>query len=197
MQIATLILAAGASRRFDGCKLLAPLDNGMCLLEHTLALAQSVTTGPVHIVSGAWDADIRSLFAAIPETTANVLFNPQWAQGLGCSLAFAVHALADRYDAVLVLLADQIALRPDDLTALLEPFNGEVIICAEYAGQRGVPAIFPKRYFAQLKQLQGDQGAKSLLNNPDQPVVTVALENAAIDIDTRTDLDLWRLQTSV
>ncbi len=195
MGIATLILAAGESRRFEGCKLLAPLGNGRCLLEHTLATAERVTASPVYIVTGAWDAEIRTLLATHPGV--NLLFNPQWNEGLGASLAFAVNELAERYDGLLVLLADQVALHSADLQALLQQFNGENMVCAEYSGRRGVPAIFPQPYFAQLKQLTGDQGARSLLNNPDEPVITVPLEHAEIDIDTQTDLDLWRLQASV
>ena len=59
---------------------------------------------------------------------------------------------------------------------------------ALYAGQMGVPAIFPRARFRELADLRGDIGARMLLQrNPDR-VVRVPMESAALDIDTPEDL---------
>ena len=180
--IQPIILAAGASRRFGGCKLLLEY-RGKTLLQHCAHLVKSASLPAPIIVSGAWHQPLQQRH---PELA--LLENPNWQAGMGNSLAFAARQVSDRYDAVLVVLADQCALTPEDLNRLVDTYQQQrAIVCSYYDQRRGVPAIFPRSALPDLQQLDGDQGARTLLRSRQEKIITVPLPHGAVDIDTRDD----------
>jgi molybdenum cofactor cytidylyltransferase len=129
---------------------------------------------------------------------AKIIVNPNWAEGIGASIAYGVASLPASATAVLILLCDQVALTLEHYTDLVHRFELLVkehnfdsipILCSSYAGSLGVPAVFPKQFFTQLCELKGDTGAKKILCT--NPVVSVPLEVAAIDIDTQEHFNLF------
>lgn len=190
-QIAALILAAGASSRFGGCKLLVDL-NGRSLLQRRIDLAAELLPNHVYVVSGAWHAELLIAQQSGDLSGARLLYNQRWADGLSTSLATGIEMLEKDYAAVLVLLADQVKLVGSDLEKLLAAFDGANISCGLYNGKRGVPAVFAANSFARLKALRGDQGAKGVLYQSSVPVHPCAMPNAACDIDTFNQLVAWQ-----
>jgi CTP:molybdopterin cytidylyltransferase MocA len=96
---------------------------------------------------------------------------------------------------VLLLLADQAAVSAEDLRRLAGSWRRQPthMAAALYAGDIGVPAIFPRSAFRDLTELRGDIGAREVLRrNPDR-VLRVPMPSAALDIDTPEDL--LRLET--
>lgn len=182
---AALVLAAGASRRFGGPKLLAEY-RGRSLLSHSLATAEAVLPGQVHLVLGAHGDTLIDHAGNTP-----VIDNPDWQAGLATSIAAGVAALEDRFDHILLLLADQVALSPDHLDQLLSYHrlqNTDTITCARYRGLAGIPAVFPRPWFPSLRTLRGDKGARELLRGGKAPVAMLDIPAAAIDIDRVEDL---------
>lgn len=216
-----LILAAGASTRFDGCKLLAEWQ-GRTLLGWTLAAARTLPLASITLVTGAYHNELVAHCAAACEvenraedqTENRALQQNQnqkkqpplqiyhcdtWQRGMGHSLAQGVAQLPTD-NAVLILLGDQPLIDATDLQHLVSTWRAhpEHSCCASFADTLGVPAIFPAHNKPALQQLDGDRGAKSLLLNPANAVSHVPMTNAAIDIDTRTQLvTLHRHTTSI
>jgi molybdenum cofactor cytidylyltransferase len=186
MRIAGLLLAAGAGRRFGGCKQLALID-GKPLVRHALETLVSVFDEQLYIVLGAHSEDVRP----VVEDIAQVIDHSDWQQGLGSSIACGVREIValEQFDGILVSLADQLRLTPGDFDQLIEQFHGDRTVAAYYADSPGVPAIFPVTMFEQLKQLGTDRGAKSLLVDMQREIVTIPMPAAAMDIDTREDLE--------
>jgi len=88
-----------------------------------------------------------------------------------------------------VALGDMPFVQPATHAALLSALQDGVAIAApSYQGKRGNPVAFSAAHREQLLQLQGDQGARSLLQR--HPVHQVLVEDKGIhrDIDTRADL---------
>ena len=192
-ELAALVLAAGAGRRFGAIKQLAPV-RGEPLIRHAIALAEAVAPGALKVVLGAH----RTQIAAQLPPGVPAIEHPGWAEGLGSSLAAGIVGLRGQPDGVLLLLADQIALRPDALQALVARWRAlpETVFCAFYGGQPGVPAIFPRRLFAELATLRGERGAKPLLLRERGPATQLAMPEAAIDIDTAEDLARWQASSA-
>ena len=184
-RIAALIPAAGRSSRYGSCKQLVEV-HGRSLLQHAVDRANQVVPGAVFVVTGAQHQ-------AIAETLhdAATIHNPAWRDGLGGSIACGVAGLAPDYDAILIVLADQVALTTEDLQRLCDGFDGGNIVCARYRERRGVPALFCRESYPRLQRLTGDRGAQALLYDAGFRVSEVAMENAAVDIDTARDLDRW------
>ena len=190
MKLAIMILAAGQSQRFNGCKLLAQMSSGDSLLSHSVVNATTSQVGDVYVVTGRWHDDIEHAQCQALVPPCKLLYCSEWSLGIGHSIAYGVGCLADDYDAILVTLADQVALTSETFKLLVSEYDGSQIVCAQYAGQCGVPALFPKRYFSKLTSLSGDSGAKKILHTEDT-VKAIQIRSAEVDIDTKADLDRW------
>lgn len=187
---AIVILAAGHSSRFEGCKVLASVD-GKPMLQWAIEKARACVGEHVYVVTGGWQKDVaHSMNQGLVDRVATI-DSHDWQKGLGHSIAAAAQQLTKHYKSLLILAADQIAVTHDDLNALLNRSDGERIIAAYYDGQPGIPALFPENYFSDLAQLSGDRGAKKILMTHTDAVIRIDCPNAAIDIDTRDNLQNW------
>jgi molybdenum cofactor cytidylyltransferase len=181
-----IVLAAGASTRFGSTKQLVRVS-GRPLLHTAVARAADVAGSAVIVVLGAQAAELAPL---LTHSSAVIVINRDWREGLASSIRAGVARLPSSCNAVLVTLVDQAAVTAEDLKRLASTWRRqpEYIVAARYGTTTGVPAIFPRSTFSDLSSLRGDVGARSLLQrNPDR-VVRVAMESAAVDVDTPEDL---------
>lgn len=187
-ELAALLLAAGASRRFGGIKALAEV-HGQPLLRHALTLAEAARPDSLQVVLGAQ----RQRIAAALPAGVDVIAHAGWQGGLGSSIAAGIRGLTGQPDGVLLLLVDQLALRAEAMQRLAASWRAApaAVVCAEYDGLPGVPAILPRRLFAELAQLDGERGAKPLLLREADAAIRLPMPEAGIDIDSRADLARW------
>lgn len=181
-----VVLAAGGSTRFGSPKQLIRVQ-GHALLTRAVANAVEVAGHGVTVVLGAHAAELTSL---LRHSSASVIVNREWQEGIASSIRAAVARLPAGCDGVLLTLADQAAVTVDDLSRLIAAWRGNSrsIAAARYDGTTGVPAIFPRADFAALAALRGDRGARDLLRRNADRTTAVAVANASIDIDTPEDL---------
>lgn len=182
MNCAAVILAAGASTRLGQPKQLIEY-RGETLISRAQRLAYEAGAGPIFVVTGAVE-DLPT------HANATLIHNAEWQTGMASSVRAGVDALGKEIDAVLLLTCDQPAITADHLRALiLSTAETQAISASAYAHRIGVPAVFPRRFFEQLKTLTGDEGARKLLQSDD--VLTFALPGGEFDIDTPQDLARW------
>lgn len=194
MAIDILIMAAGASRRFGCCKLLADW-HGAPLITYSLNTALNLLQKPklpiasVHIVAGAYHDPIRDYLQQQYPPTYNLINNPNWSLGLGHSIAYGVSQLPAE-NSVLIMLADQPLIAVEDIQRIIQlgVENPGKIICAEFEGTVGVPALFPAEFKKDLQQLKGDRGAKVILIEHESKLVKISLGEAGFDVDLQADL---------
>ena len=190
MPVAAIVLAAGASRRLGQPKQLLLLD-GETLLERVLRLAGEAGATPLLAVLGAH----REIVAAsIRNSSAHLVFNEQWEQGIAGSIhagLCALDAAAPNASGALLLGCDQPRLGAAHLRIMIQSFTAQVvpsILASRYAGVLGIPALFPRSAFAELLALRGDTGARSLLLQPSCPLIPIDFPGGEIDIDFPADL---------
>ncbi len=161
--------------------------NGRPLLHLAVSRAVEIAGQSVTVVLGANAAQLAPL---LRHTPAGVVINRDWAEGMGSSVRTGVARVPATADAALVMLADQPAVTAEDLRRLVGTWRRQpqCIAAAHYGGTVGVPAVFPREYFAALSALRGDSGARALLKSGGARLVRVPLQSAAIDIDTPEDL---------
>jgi len=190
MTVHALVLAAGAARRFGSPKGLADY-RGRPLIRQVVesvssALASRTPASGVTVVLGPEPERLRE---ALHGTSANIVINELWSDGLSSSIRLGIQSLPTETSAVLIVLADQVLVDSDDYQRLLDVahMNPERAVAAAYDHTVGVPAVFPAHYFERLVVLQGDRGAGSLLKSDDR-VVAIDMPSAAFDIDTPEQL---------
>lgn len=192
MPVAAIILAAGESRRLGQPKQLLAY-RGQTLLERAIRLANEAGASPVLVVLGA---NFATISAAIRSSNAIQVHNDRWRQGIASSIESGMRALSvhapDAYGVVL-MGCDQPRLTAEHLSSLVSEFEGReaaVIAASLYGGVRGVPAVFPRVTFAELHNLRGDKGARSVIESVLCPVVAKELPGGEVDIDSPEDLAL-------
>ena len=184
--IHAIILAAGQSQRFGRVKLLEEF-NGRTLVRHSLDVARSVFRGNSWLVTGHSADGIEDAARGL---AGHVLYNSQYAQGMGSSIACGAAACSSRADAIVIMLADQPLISRSHLEHLARRWTGDAdaIIATEFDGILGPPVLFGRDHFAELCALRGDTGAKQILKAHADAVSSVRFDPAAVDIDTPGDL---------
>ena len=180
------ILAAGPATRFGGIKPLVRL-RGEPVLHELAASAAFVAGQSVTVVLGACASEIAP---ALRQRSVSIALNRGWEEGVASSIRVAVNSAPPGSAALLLMLADQVAVTADDLRRLHASWKRHPILIAAalYQGAPGLPAIFPRWVFTDLLSLRGDRDARNVLRRNIDRVVRVPMSNAAIDLDKPDDL---------
>lgn len=186
--IVGLLLAAGGARRFGSQKLVAPLA-GEPLVRHAARALIACTDSAIAVVGNG---------AAIVESALNdlkiaVVQNPDWSTGLASSLRCGIAALPADAEAVVVMLGDQPQIDPAVIRAVIDTWrhSGRAIVAARYDEVQGHPVLFAREVFDELLALEGDRGAKSVIERiADRLAYLDVAAPAPRDVDTPRDLNL-------
>ena len=113
---------------------------------------------------------------------------------MGGSIACGVRSIEGKYtpEAILVMVADQPLLALEHYKGLILNFQKQPnkICSSSYQQRPGVPAIFPKPFFKELKKLGADFGARKFMEANASSVVMVETKGELIDLDTPEDYRL-------
>jgi molybdenum cofactor cytidylyltransferase len=185
--ISAVVLAAGEGTRFGGTKQVERI-HGRPLVQHAVDAATAAGLDEIVVVLGH-DAD-RVREALVLPPTARIVVNERYDEGQSTSLAAGLRALDDASDAAVVLLADQPGISAEHITALAQAFSpgGPAAVRLRFRGRPG-PALLTRQIWPEVLALEGDVGARALLDAHPELVEEVQLdEDAPIDVDRREDL---------
>lgn len=184
-ELHAILLAAGSSSRLGLAKQLLQY-RGESLVRRTARQLISITPH-VTVVTGA-SADKVAL--ELQGLDVKLCFNAHWREGMGTSIAQAVEALPPVKRAVLIMLCDQYLLDAGDLRRVAEAWRAspEHIAVSGWGDGMGPPVIFPDSCVPRLAGLDGDRGARQLLQERCAQLTLVDVPNAAHDVDTPQDL---------
>jgi molybdenum cofactor cytidylyltransferase len=144
----------------------------------------------VVVVTGAHAVATREALSGLDVQEAK---NQEWPSGISSSIRVGVEAVvrtSPSTAAILLMLCDQPFVTQELLVRIVATHRetGRSIIASSYGGSYGVPALFGKKYFAQLTALEGSVGAKQLIQKHIAEVQLVNFPQGEIDIDTPDDL---------
>lgn len=184
-RVVALVLAAGRARRFGSPKLLAPLG-GRPLVRRTVERTLEAAVGDVTVVTGD---DHAALAAALRGLPVRLERNLHPADGLSGSLRVGVAASGGA--AVLVVLGDQPTVPVAVMRAVVAAYrtSGRPIVCPVYRGELGNPVLLSPAVFPELMELEGDRGARSIIERTPERVRRAAFDfEMPGDVDTPGDL---------
>jgi molybdenum cofactor cytidylyltransferase len=183
-RVASVLLAAGAARRFGGRKQLALLE-GRPLLDHALAIAAASDTDPTVLVLGAYAEEIA---AAVDLGYAQVVRCPDWYLGRAASLRAGLASLPADIEAALITLGDEPYVSPAAGARLLAGRRrGLAALRASYAGRPGHPVLVERELFERLST-SGDLKPGQILKAAGVEEVPCDDLGISIDIDTPAQL---------
>lgn len=190
-KVAAVVLAAGASRRMPAIKQLLPWKHTTML---GFVIEQLKAAGAAHIfvVLGAHQEEI---LPKINSPGISIIYNDNWLQGMGTSIAKTITFLKENhleFDGLLVAACDQPLIKLDHYKKLIYScINRGRIIVSSFENGRGIPVVFDKIYFDELSRLTEDVGAKTVVKKHLDRLVQIDAPEAAIDLDTKERYELY------
>ena len=186
MRIATIVLAAGQSRRAGTTNKLLVEIEGVPMIAHVLQAVRAAEIDPVIVVLGHQPDRVR---AAIADYDVTLVENPDYVEGLSTSLTRGLSVLPKEVDGVVVCLGDM----PDVTTAHIErlieafaPDKGRDICVPTFNGKRGNPVLWARRYIDEMAHTAGDVGARHLIGEYADTVSEVVMPDGGVLLDLDT-----------
>jgi molybdenum cofactor cytidylyltransferase len=184
--IAAVVLAAGRSTRMGGPNKLLAEIGGRPLVRIAVEQALASHAKPVIVVTGHERERVEAALKGLP---VQLVHNPDFADGLGGSVRTGIAAVPAAADGAIVCLGDmpQVdAALIDRLIAAFAPEQGALAVVPTTEGKRGNPVLWSRRFFPDLMAIEGDVGARNLINRYGEAVVDVPVtgKGALVDVDT-------------
>ncbi len=163
--IGAMVLAGGLSRRMGAVnKLLLDIDGQPMVRRSVQNALDSGVLSPIVVVTGHEREAVERALKGLNVTFAH---NPDYQEGMGTSLRTGAAALqALGAPAAAVLLGDMPWIKPQTLAAQVRTFDKapDGAICRpRHQTQPGHPVIFDGSFFTALSTLEGDTGARHII----------------------------------
>ncbi len=194
-RFAAIVLAAGKSTRMGSNKLLTEL-NGKPLLVQTVAQIKASGVDEIVVVTGHQSAQIERV---LPVTEVKIVHNPDYAEGLASSIKAGITAVQN-FDAAFVCLGDMPLIRADDMKRMMAAFDieeGRTLIAPAHGHKLGNPVLWGQEHFTALMALDGDRGARSLLEMQRDCIVEIAVDHDGIMLDADTPEALAEIKSKL
>jgi molybdenum cofactor cytidylyltransferase len=176
-RVVAIVLAAGKSTRMGLNKMLADFK-GVPMVRATVSRVLQSSVDDVVVVTGHEQVGVEAALAGL---NVRFIHNPYFADGLSTSLRQGLKAAAENAHAVVVCLADMPLIEPgviDRLIAAFNPTENRTIVVPTHKGQFGNPVLWGKTHFMALMALEGDRGARAMIDQ---------FKTDAMEIDVGTD----------
>lgn len=194
--ITIVILAAGSASRMGKPKQLLKIGTST-LLENAILQAQQTKAKNVFCVLGAHQEKILN---QLTSSKIKFIINREWHKGLSTSINTAINYLQSNAadpQAILFMLVDQPLVDKKYLNVIIDLHqkHPSKIIASTYHKKGGVPALFPKKYFQDLKMVAGDKGARNYLIEQETNCIKLPSSHQLFDIDTPEDYEQFLSNT--
>ncbi len=172
-------------------KQLLPLGD-KTLVEHALDNLLASQVGEVVVVTGN---QAEAVVKKVGKRPVKVVMNPDYRLGMSTSLKKGLTSINKDAEGVMVVLADQPFIDAGLINRLIDEFTcrNKGIVVPVFQGKRGHPIILAIKYRDELLQLQGDAGAKAILERHPDDVLEVAVAGGQIHVDI-DDMESYELQ---
>ncbi len=187
-----IVLAAGTSSRMgEENKLLLPFREST-VLENVVEVVCASSIEDVIVVTGHQDRQIRD---ALSSHRVRIAYNPEFEDGLSTSIRRGVLASVPETDSFMICMGDMPFITELTIRRLIELSDAAElpsIVVTTFEGRRGHPVVFDSVFRPELMKLQGDAGAKSILEAHPEAVVEVEVRDSHV----LEDIDTWESYTA-
>ncbi|MEX2369584.1 MAG: XdhC family protein [Bacteroidales bacterium] len=146
--VASVILAAGESRRMGKPKMLLPFGNSTII---GTVISNALNTASDHI-SAVLGADAEAVRDSIGERKVDIVMNNDFHNGMRSSVQAGLRYLPRETTAVMILLGDQPMISAGIMDRMIARYSQseKKILIASVDGRRGHPMIFSATYIPEI-----------------------------------------------
>ena len=190
--IAAIVPAAGMSTRMGRNKLLLAFKGKPLIAQAVDTLLESEVDEVVVVIGHEAD----KVKAELQGRRVTIVENPNYGQGMSTSIRVGLGAVSSDARAIMIYLADQPLLEPEDVNRLIRAFaeareHNKSIVVPFFRGQRGNPVILDASYKEAILDVVGEAGCKRVIKrNPDKVlVVEMETDHVVRDVDRIEDYE--------
>jgi xanthine dehydrogenase accessory factor len=180
-----LVLAAGESRRMGRPKLELPVG-GAPMIRRSVETMLAAPFERVRIVIAP-----GAVLDLPADPRLQLVENPDAKSGIASSIRRGLADLPPETEAVVIALGDLPLVRRETVEEVLDAYEetGRPIVFPQYRGRQGHPVLWGRRFFGELRNLEGDNGAKAVLDRNRDVALAVPVTDPGVclDIDTPAD----------
>ncbi|MGF1510806.1 MAG: NTP transferase domain-containing protein [Myxococcota bacterium] len=188
--VSAVILAAGRSSRMGGRNKLLLNVKGQPMVRHPVEAAVRAGLDPVVVVTGHEHQEVKAALRGLP---CHFVHNERYGEGMSTSLRTGIRALPTEVDGVMVFLGDMPFVSEEHVRTLLEDFKphgpGSIRV-PTHGRKRGHPVLWSRKFFGELEQVTGDEGARGLIARHRDEVERIEVRDGGVHVDIDTP-DTW------
>ena len=192
--ISTILLAAGQSLRMNGENKLLKQINGIPLIKCTVKNILASAVDELIIVLGHEDNLLKNTIGI--NKKAKFIYNKDFKKGMSSSIKVGLNEISKKSQGFFISLGDMPNINQSIYNKLiksmssynkkLKPIHKKEIIIPTFEGREGNPVLFSKFMKNKIMNLDGDIGAKKIIELNRAKVLDVPFDNKGIIIDFDT-----------
>ena len=182
--ISAILLAAGQSKRMKGENKLTKKIQGIPLIKLSVKNILASSINELIIVLGHQKEIIEKFIDK--NEKIKFVFNKDFESGIASSIKAGLNHLSNNTETFFICLGDMPMVNQEVYNQLIRSRNNKEIIVPTYKGQRGNPVLFSKSIKEKIMTIQGDVGAKNILELSEDKVLNVEINDSCITKDFNT-----------
>ena len=187
--IAAILLAAGQSKRMIDENKLSKKFQNTPLINHSIKNILSSHIDELIIVVGYQKEIIETLIEK--NNKIKIIFNKNFKTGMASSIKVGLSLLSKKTEAFFICLGDMPKINKKIYNQLIGYKNKKDIIVPTYNGIQGNPVLFPKFMKPSIMSINGDVGAKKILEQNKEKILKVKIDDINITrgFNTKNDFN--------
>ena len=187
--IAAILLAAGQSKRMIDENKLSKKFQNTPLINHSIKNILSSHIDELIIVVGYQKEIIENLIKK--NNKIKIIFNKNFKTGMASSIKVGLSLLSKKTEAFFICLGDMPMINKKIYNQLISYKNKKDIIVPTYNGIQGNPVLFPKFMKPSIMSINGDVGAKKILEQNKEKILKVKIDDINITrgFNTKNDFN--------
>ena len=187
--IAAILLAAGQSKRMIDENKLSKKFQNTPLINHSIKNILSSHVDELIIVVGYQKEIIENLIEK--NNKIKITFNKNFKTGMASSIKVGLSLLSKKTEAFFICLGDMPMINKKIYNQLIGYKNKKDIIVPTYNGIQGNPVLFPKFMKPSIMSINGDVGAKKILEQNKEKILKVKIDDINITrgFNTKNDFN--------
>ena len=187
--ISAILLAAGQSKRMAGENKLTKEIQGIPLIKHSVKNILASSVDELIIVLGYQNKIIEKLIGKHQKIKKK--FNKDFESGMASSIKVGINNLSKKTESFFICLGDMPMIDKKIYNHLISFRNKKDIIVPTYNNIQGNPVLFSKLIRPEILSIDGDIGAKKILEINKNKIMKIKIDDASItrDFNTKNDFN--------
>ena len=182
--ISSILLAAGQSKRMKGENKLTKEINGIPLIKHSINNILSSSIDELIIVLGHQKELIENIIDK--NDKIKIIFNDQFKTGMASSIKAGIENLSNKSEAFFICLGDMPEINKEIYNNLIKQLKNNKIIVPTYKNKQGNPVLFSKYVKEKIMTIEGDVGAKKILEKNSEIIFNFEINDQSVTKDFNT-----------